>query len=109
MKGDKYKHMTTASGLEVKNNPISLNIVTLSSYVGTYGPRRISLEDGTLFYRREGRLKMAAIPISENTFMFAEIDYFRIQFDKISAGQVYRLTGIYDDGSQDSNERSSGL
>ncbi len=97
----------TITSLETKNNPISVNLETLNSYVGTYGPRHITVEDGTLYYQRDDRPKMAAIPLADNLFMFSDIDYFRIRFDKDENGKVHRIIGIYEGGQQDANEKDS--
>ena len=69
-------------GYKSRLNPVIIRMDVLKSYVGTYGPRMITLEDGSLFYQREGRAKMKMIPISEDYFMFNEIDYFRLKFLK---------------------------
>ena len=95
------------TSLNAKNNPISVNLEALTSYVGTYGPRHITVEDGTLYYQREDRPRMAAIPISDDMFMFPELDFFRIRFDKDENGKVFRITGIYQGGQQDANEKNS--
>jgi hypothetical protein len=85
---------------ETALDPVILDQETLRSYVGTYGPRTITLENGSLFYQREERPKMKMIPIAENDFMFDEIDNFRIRFlkegDRVVAVEGHGLTGAPD-------------
>jgi len=64
----------------------------LRSYVGTYGPRTITLEGGSLFYQREGRAKMKMTPIADGYFVLDGIDYFRLKFIK-EGNQVVAVEG----------------
>lgn len=81
-------------------NPANISIDILKSYVGTYGPRMITLEEGSLFYQREGRAKMKMIPISEDYFMFDEVDTFRLKFLK-EANKVIGVEGYSAEGPID--------
>jgi hypothetical protein len=47
------------------------------------------------------------IPMSQDTFVFDEIKYFRIRFAIDAAGQVTGLIGIYGEGRTDSSPRTS--
>lgn len=87
-------------GYEAALNPVTIDEETLRSYVGTYGPRTISLEGRSLFYQREGRPKMKMIPISDSYFMLEGIDYFRIKFLK-EEGQVVAVEGHDTTGAVD--------
>lgn len=73
-------------------NPVSIAEEALRSYAGTYGPRTITLEGGSLFYQREGRTKMKMIPIAEGYFALDGIEYFRIKFIK-EGNQVVAVEG----------------
>lgn len=87
-------------GYNSQLNPVTIRMDVLKSYVGTYGPRTITLEDGSLFYQREGGAKMKMIPISEDYFMFNEIDSFRLKFlkenNKVFAVEGYTAAGPTD-------------
>ena len=48
------------------------------------------------------------IPMTEDTFWFEDIDYFRIKFVKDENGNVTELVGLYQGGRTDSNKRDSG-
>lgn len=88
--------------LRAELNPFVAASGILRSYVGKYGPRTITFENGELYYQREGRPKYKMIPMSEELFMFKELDYFRIKFIKEN-GVVKAITGVYDTGRTDKN------
>jgi retinol-binding protein 3 len=95
----------TIDGIKAKQNPVTLDEKTLKLYAGQYGPRKITLENGELFYQREGRPKMKMVPMKADLFMFDDIDYFRVKFIR-EGDKVVALEGNYDNGSTDRNEKS---
>ncbi len=92
--------------IKARLNPVQVSPEVLQSYVGSYGPRRLTIEDGKLYYQREGNPRMQAIPMSERLFRFAEIDYFRIEVVLDEAGQPQKLVGHYDNGTTDESPRT---
>jgi hypothetical protein len=46
-------------------------------------------------------------PMSEDTFMFKDIDYFRLKFVKDSDGKITEVNGLYDNGDVDKSVRSN--
>jgi len=90
----------TIDGISAGSNPLTLSESKLKKYVGTYGERTITLEKGDLYYQRKGRAKFKMIPMSENLFMFKDLEYFRLRFDTDENGKM-RLSGIYDNGMVD--------
>jgi len=99
------QYQWTLDGLKAQQNPPSVSQKTLKTYVGNYGPRVISLENGSLYYQRSGRSKYKLIPYKENAFMLDGLDSFRIKFDK-NSDNTSVLIGMYDNGHTDQNERS---
>ncbi|MFL5579663.1 MAG: serine hydrolase domain-containing protein [Gemmatimonadaceae bacterium] len=80
--------------------------VTLARYVGEYGPRRITLESGRLFYQRgEGR-KRALAPLGADTFAPEGLGNFRVRFVLPPEGPAEKILGIYLDGTRDENPRT---
>lgn len=81
-------------------NPVSLAKDALRSYVGTYGPRKVTLEGGSLFYQREGQAKRRMIPIVEGCFALDGNANFRLRFlkerDRIVAVEGLDPTGVTD-------------
>jgi hypothetical protein len=73
----------------------------LRNYVGTYGPRRITFEDGRLFYQREGASKYALFPLAEDMFVLEDLHTFRIQFERDASSAIVAIRGIYMFGRED--------
>lgn len=92
-------------GLKVKLEPVILDEKTMKKYVGVYGPRKITIDDGKLYYQREERPKMRMIPMGDGLFYFDEIDYFRLKLI-MTDGKAVAVEGNYDSGRKDRNERS---
>ena len=80
-------------------NPITLGVDVLTSYVGTYGPRTITLEGGTLLYQRGG-LKTKLIPLGEDYFGLDGIDYSRLKVLK-EGTRVIGVEGYTPEGPAD--------
>ena len=99
---DKSGYEWHLESLKAELSPADVSPEILRSYVGKYGPRTITFENGALFYQRTDRPKYKMIPISEELFMFKEIDYFRIKFLKEN-GVVIAVMGLYDTGRTDKN------
>jgi len=93
-------------GLEVRLNPVTLTKSELRDYTGTYGPRKITLEEDGLYYQRDDGPRYQLVPMGEDTFMMEQIDYFRVRFERNERGEVIRIIGMYDDGSTDTHDRS---
>ena len=92
--------------VQAKLAPTHIAAAELDQYVGDYGPRMIRREGDTLFYQRQERDPMVMIPMGADTFRFAELDWFRIRFERDANGHVTRLVGLYAGGRMDANERS---
>lgn len=59
-----------------------------------------------LYYQREGRPKYKMIPISQDKFMFKELDYFIIRFERDDSGNIIAIEGIYGNGFKDRTEKT---
>jgi len=73
---------------------------TLKKYVGTYGERTVSFDNGALYYQRKGRPKFMMVPMSEKLFRFKDLENFRVRFDEDANGKI-KLSGLYDNGMVD--------
>ena len=94
--------------LESRLNPIALSDKQMKQYVGRYGPRRISMEAGVLYYKREDRPRFEMVPMGGDLFRFSDLEYFRLSFERDKSGKVVKLIGLYDNGRTDENERDKG-
>lgn len=102
---DKFRYEWHIESLKAELNPIEVNPIILKSYVGKYGPRTITFENGALYYQRKGRPKYKMIPLTEELFMFKELEYFRIKVIK-EDGVIKGLMGMYDNGRTDISLKS---
>ena len=94
-------------GLQATLAPFAAGDAALRAYAGSYGPRRITLENGALYYQREGRPKFKLVPMADALFVAPDLDYFRVAFERDANGKVTRIVGIYPDGRRDTNDRTS--
>jgi len=92
--------------LKLKNNPVKLEISELKQFVGTYGPRLVTLENDKLYYQRGTGTKYEIFPYTENEFMLKGLDYFRIRFLSEN-NKVIGIQGLYDNGFTDKNLKSN--
>jgi len=79
----------------------------LKQYVGSFGPRKITLENDQLFYQREDRPKMALVPLAEDLFKLKDVPYFRLRFDRDPSGSIIAVTGMYDNGHTDGHAKDT--
>jgi len=90
--------------LNLKTNPVTLDVKTLKSFAANYGPRMVTFENGTLFYQRGTGTKYELFPFSDHEFMLKGLDSFRIRF--LSEGnKIVALQGLYDSGQMDRNAK----
>ncbi len=92
------------SSVDAKANPFVLDEKIMKAYAGKYGPRNIIFRNNELYYQREGRPEFKMIPMNENTFMFEDIEYFRLKVIK-EGKKAVAVEGQYDNGRTDRNER----
>ncbi len=97
----------TLDGLKAKHSPVTISQAEMQEYVGTYGPRKIFVHDGTLCYQREDRPQYNLVPMGNDTFLLPDLDYFRIHFERGDDGSVTKIVGLYDNGQRDSHERTN--
>ncbi|MBU0983093.1 MAG: S41 family peptidase [candidate division Zixibacteria bacterium] len=93
-------------GLKAERNKLELDVDDLGQYTGTFGPRRFWIEDGILLYQREGRDPYPMFPMGDDLFGLKGLAYFRVQFERDDNGRVVSLTGKYDNGHTDHNEKT---
>lgn len=103
----KYSYKWLAGSLWAQLNKVNLDETTMKSYAGVYGDRTVSFENGKLYYQRTGRPKIEMIPMTEDTFMFNEVGYFRLKVVKDESGNVTEVNGLYDNGDVDRSPRTN--
>jgi hypothetical protein len=94
--------------VRAKADPVEVPENILKQYVGTYGPRTISFENGHLMYARGDRPARQLIPLAESTFMIEDSSRFKMTFERDEAGKVTAIHGQYQDGHEDHSPRDDG-
>lgn len=92
-------------GIKTRMNPVDSEKLKLDLYVGTFDHRNITMENGELFYQREGGSKYALIPMGNHWFMLEGLDYFRVEFEIVDK-KTTALIGHYDNGRSDKSSRT---
>jgi hypothetical protein len=87
-----------------KLNPPQVDEKRLKMYAGTYGERKVTLENGVLQYQRTGP-KSRLVPLTETLFAVEGLDYFRVEF-VVKEGKAVALTGLYDNGERQPSPRT---
>jgi len=99
-----FKYRWYIQRLKAQSSPIKLEDEVLASYIGVYGPRTISLENGDLYYQRQGRGKLKLTAINSTTFAVEGLTNFRIQV-VIKNEKSIALRGLSDNGSSSENPK----
>ena len=82
--------------LNTINHPTKIELEQLRKYIGVFGERTITLENGVLCYKRIGKPKFKMTPMSATKFMANE--YFNIEFVENIDGRFDTLIARYQDG-----------
>jgi len=91
--------------LNSKLNPYQMSPEQLQKFAGQYGPRKLTLKDGSLYYQRGKGREFKLTPLSANKFIVDGLDYFRIQVVE-EKGEITGVKGLYDNGRSDFNAKS---
>ena len=85
---------------------VEVPLTLLQSYAGEYGPRRITLRDGYLYYQRPGRPEYRLRPLTQDTFLLEGYLRFRLRFIRDTGGRVLKVKGLYIEGREDESSRT---
>ena len=91
---------------QVERSPVALTADEMQTYAGTFGPRVITLEDGTLYYQREGMPAHRMIPLGNDRFILEDVDAFRLEFVRDEQGEIIAVVGHYQGRSADRHEKN---
>jgi hypothetical protein len=104
----KGMHEWMLATINARKKTITTEEVTLRSYAGSYGPRQISFENGSLYYQRSGNQKYKLIALDKYLFEPQGLENFRVRF-VIENGEVVAIKGLYVDGGSDVNKKDKGF
>ena len=102
--GRKAEFEWILAGEKAKQNPPRIDPKVLKTYAGEYGERKVTFENGTLFYQRTGP-EYRLVPLTATLFALDGLDNFRIEF-VVKDGKAVELTGLYDNGERDPSPRT---
>ena len=83
---------------QASQNPVTVGPGVFKAYSGNYGPRKLYIANGQLYYHREGDIPYLLLPLSNDLFRFAGTDDIRIRFVSVK-GTVNGMEIIYRDGT----------
>jgi hypothetical protein len=92
------------AGAKARQSPPQVEAAVLRSYAGIYGERRVTFENGSLFYQRTGP-KYRLVPMTRTLFSVEGLDYFRVEF-VVKDGKAVELVGLYDNGEREPSPRT---
>jgi CubicO group peptidase (beta-lactamase class C family) len=95
-----------AERLAVEKQKVSVSTSLLELYAGKYGPRRVRLKDGRLYYQREGNPEYPMIPLADDLFALEGLETFRLRFVQEGSALATEIIGIYINGGSDENLRT---
>jgi CubicO group peptidase (beta-lactamase class C family) len=91
--------------LRADKDPVVLTAAEMRKFEGDYGPRRIRLRGGDLYYQREGGLEYKLRPLTRELFSLEGNAPFRIRFVADGAGRIVKLVGFTIAGESDESPR----
>jgi hypothetical protein len=100
----KFAYRWAKEDVEARLEAVQVDPGILRSYLGTFGPRKITWADGSLQYQRENGPVYKMIPMSKGLFRFEEAKYFRLRILE-EDGKVVAVEGLYDNGQKDRNAK----
>jgi len=92
------------AGLKAEADPPRLDERALRSFVGVYAERKVTFENGALYYQRTGP-KYRLIPMTATLFAVEGLDSFRVAFT-VKDSRAVEIVGLYDTGERDSSART---
>lgn len=95
---EKGHYEATAALLAAQANPVA-TALPLSAYAGSFGDRKVSLENGRLAFQRAGGPKLAMVPIGPNLFAFENDATTRVEY-KVAGNAATSFELLRGDGSK---------
>jgi hypothetical protein len=92
-------------GQKAKLNPVTVDASIFPIYAGIYQDRKVTIENGALFYQRTGP-KYKLIPVTRTIFAPEVMDDFRLEF-VMKDGKSVQVNGLYSDGSVEPSKRTN--
>jgi CubicO group peptidase (beta-lactamase class C family) len=94
--------------IKAMEDPAKFDEGELQKIAGDYGPRHLTIKDGSLFYSRPDAgtsEPRRLIAVSKDTFVIEGVSYFKLQVIFDEQGDPTKLVGIYESGQRDESPR----
>lgn len=95
---DKARFEGAAAVLAARAEPVA-TALPLAAYAGTFGERKVWVEEGRLAYQREGGPKFAMIAVGPNLFAFEDDPMTRVEY-KVAGNAATAFELLRGDGSK---------
>ncbi|HEX8239157.1 MAG TPA: S41 family peptidase [Allosphingosinicella sp.] len=95
---EKANYEATAAMLAAQADPVA-TALPLGAYAGSFGERKVWVEEGHLAFQREGGPKLALIAIGPNLFAFENDAVTRVEY-KVAGNAATGFTLLRGDGSK---------
>jgi len=95
---EKPNYDATAALLAAQVDPVA-TALPLAAYAGSFGERKVWVEEGRLAFQREGGPKLALIPIGPNLFAFENDATTRVEY-KVAGNAATGFALLRGDGSK---------
>ncbi|MCG7851636.1 MAG: S41 family peptidase [Methanosarcinaceae archaeon] len=105
--GHKQELAWAREELEVSIHPRRLDPAEMTAFVGTYGDRRIWIQDGALLYQRASRSPRHMQALDADRFIHAGVAGFRTRFERDAKGMIMRLVDEWINGHTEAHMRKS--
>jgi len=93
--------------LEGRLHPVIVPAGELAAMVGTYGPRRVTLEGGVLLYQRDDQPRQRLLPIGNDQFLVGDFNDRLMRFERDSKGKIVSMLGVAVGREEQRTERSA--
>jgi hypothetical protein len=81
--------------VELRAQVTQIDAAKLGDYVGRYGPRTISAENGSLYFQREGGPRFRMLSVGGDRFLLEARDDIRVEFARDPGGAVAAMEGTF--------------
>ncbi|HEX8064189.1 MAG TPA: S41 family peptidase [Allosphingosinicella sp.] len=95
---EKANYEATVALMAAQVDPVA-TALPLTAYAGTFGERKVWVEDGRLAFQREGGPKLVMIPIGPNLFAFENDAMTRVEY-KVAGNAATGFALLRGDGSK---------
>jgi hypothetical protein len=94
--------------IKAVEEPAQIDESTLQRIAGDYGPRHLTVKDGSLLYSRDDADTTDLRPlkaVTQDTFVIEGVTYFKLRVVFDEEGNPTKLVGLYESGQRDESPR----